>query len=966
MIKLFNINSNLLFRARLLVIAAFSVAYIVFLVYLSGSSLLANQTTSSENYTQITLKATQVARVFSEIDRIISIEKQELNQAFNSNPNEKFKPRRINYAVLERELANLKKHISTEEEELLHTSIKKLINDLKTLHLRINNLIFKKELKRAAQLDFYQLEKARKDLRTKLLDVLSGSESQLYDTQTKNRKDVTNKFIWIIISSIIYLIVISIFILNLIKELRNGTQQTTKYLTELNTGIVPIEELPTNYNELGVLNNYINALGQYHKRIRKNISSLIKDEDIIFQMVSENDKIGQLLADLKAKNNEILARQSQSVETHEYSEWVFNGIKLFNDILTKLAPSIEVLADKVILALVEYLKLPLAGFYAMHEDDNGSYLKLVATYAFDKRKLYNKRVEIGEGLVGASVIEKHISFHSNIPDDYFQISSGMGQAKPNKLMIIPLIHTDTVVGVIELATFTDFEKRYLDFLEQITPNIAVTVSTVEANERNYKLLTNSEKKINILEKQNSSLESQIEALKIESNNLQSSVEELGRLSKAVDAHTIVVELSDKGEILSFNSKFVEICKFPEVSLKKSKFHRFIKNIDEITLFHEGKPTQKKGLQRVVLTNQSLDAIPILGSLTWSTIYHNRVFFIGIEFGEYDTNLKKVYDASRKLKHELELATRELQLLRSEKEITQSVESVNKQIVQGLDPILAYAKFSKDWDLLDYNNTFIKQTQLKENSLKQLNLKDIIPSDFVERLSLLENSFRAGNIHRSVVPLQFENSTEDRWFEIEFVPILSLKKRLDHLFLNFRDLDEVHRREQLLENRHHRIVKMHGEITKLKKEIEQIKSESISRKEVADQIEEHNKTQQQLKESKEEKTLIEAKNLFLKEDKTKLNKTIKEQKHELEKQHDKIHATQQQLEALNQSLKEKQKKEEDLQTELEAIQKQYTLTQNRLSETEQEVERYKRDVSLPRAESSDKLKKWINDLKRFLK
>lgn len=56
---------------------------------------------------------------------------------------------------------------------------------------------------------------------------------------------------------------------------------------------------------------------------------------------------------------------------------------------------------------------------------------------------------MGEGLVGQCAKDGKIKQLFHIPDNYISISSSIGEAKPNAIMIVPIHLDGEVVGVME-------------------------------------------------------------------------------------------------------------------------------------------------------------------------------------------------------------------------------------------------------------------------------------------------------------------------------------------------------------------------------------------------------------------------------------------------------------------------------------------------------------------------------------
>src|SRR5436305_10205808 len=95
---------------------------------------------------------------------------------------------------------------------------------------------------------------------------------------------------------------------------------------------------------------------------------------------------------------------------------------------------------------------------AVSQDGHGTdpYLKLLASYAFRNRKNVGNKFALGEGLVGQAALEKERILLTNAPSDYVQISSGLGQAPPTNIIVLPVLFEGKVKAILELSSFEQF------------------------------------------------------------------------------------------------------------------------------------------------------------------------------------------------------------------------------------------------------------------------------------------------------------------------------------------------------------------------------------------------------------------------------------------------------------------------------------------------------------------------------
>src|SRR5439155_24121837 len=94
-------------------------------------------------------------------------------------------------------------------------------------------------------------------------------------------------------------------------------------------------------------------------------------------------------------------------------------------------------------------------------------LKLLASYAYKERKHIDNKFKLGEGLVGQCAFEKEKILLTNVPPEYISITSGLGEATPLNVIVLPVIFEGQVKAVMDLASFERFSPTHQTFLDQL-------------------------------------------------------------------------------------------------------------------------------------------------------------------------------------------------------------------------------------------------------------------------------------------------------------------------------------------------------------------------------------------------------------------------------------------------------------------------------------------------------------------
>jgi CheY-like chemotaxis protein/GAF domain-containing protein len=180
-------------------------------------------------------------------------------------------------------------------------------------------------------------------------------------------------------------------------------------------------------------------------------------------------------------------------------------------------------------------------------------LKLLASYAYRERKSVATSFRMGEGLVGQCALEKERILLTNVPENYIQITSGLGEAKPNNIIVLPIVFEGQVKAVMELASFERFNTTHLTFLDQLTESIGIVLNTLEANMRTEDLLKQSQSLARELQAQQDELQQTNAELEEKAKLLVLQNEEVARKNREVEQARQALE--EKASQLALTSKY---------------------------------------------------------------------------------------------------------------------------------------------------------------------------------------------------------------------------------------------------------------------------------------------------------------------------------------------------------------------------------------------------------------------------
>ncbi len=257
------------------------------------------------------------------------------------------------------------------------------------------------------------------------------------------------------------------------------------------------------------------------------------------ELLSPEDSLGlalqKMLSQLKERNDKLLQEsleKSQVMAEIEAKNWVKTQVEDINNMVQDV-DDLQLLAKTVIQRLAKTVSAGHGVFYALKasEQDQLTTLSLLGSYAFNQRKNISNDISLGEGLIGQCALEKQTILLTQVPADYVQISSGLGQHEPSSVIAIPIIYDNTCLGVIELASFNNFTQQYQDLLQQVCINLGFVINNLLSRKRIQNLLDDSKHKATQLQEQQEELKSANENLIEQTEQLTASEEELRQQSE---------------------------------------------------------------------------------------------------------------------------------------------------------------------------------------------------------------------------------------------------------------------------------------------------------------------------------------------------------------------------------------------------------------------------------------------------
>lgn len=309
-----------------------------------------------------------------------------------------------------------------------------------------------------------------------------------------------------ILGGIILLIMI-VLILPLLLVIRKSfigpLRQLLETTLQIGQGNIEIEPERGESDEIGKVNEALHQLTVGLKTKAVFLEHIEKDDlTYDYKPISSEDKLGHLLLHLRDNLKEVREQEQKLRKEEQQRNWTTAGIAKFGSILRSNTDNLNELGYNIIKNLIDYLNASQGGVYLYNDDDaEDLHLQLIASYAYDRRKYLDKKIALGESLIGTAAVERNVIYLNQLPADYIKITSGLGYTVPRSLLIVPMVMDENLLGVVEIAAVNTFEPYQIEFVKLIAENAASVLTTVKMNKQTSDLLKQSQEQADFMREQ---------------------------------------------------------------------------------------------------------------------------------------------------------------------------------------------------------------------------------------------------------------------------------------------------------------------------------------------------------------------------------------------------------------------------------------------------------------------------------
>ncbi|MGB9285479.1 MAG: HAMP domain-containing protein, partial [Candidatus Sulfotelmatobacter sp.] len=257
------------------------------------------------------------------------------------------------------------------------------------------------------------------------------------------------------------------------------------------------------------------------------------------------------VAELKDNINTMIDNLRLTTDRNTEQDWLKTNLARFTGMLQGQR-DLTTVGRMLLSELAPLVSAQQGVIYQMGGEESAE-MVLLSAFAGDGEDGHLRRLKIGEGLVGQCAAEKRRMLISELPPNTISIRSGLFEAVPQNVIVLPVLFEDRVKAVIELASLSTFTTSHLAFLEQLTASIGIVLNSIEATMQTEGLLKQSQQLATELQMQQKELQQTNEQLAQKAQQLAEQNVEVERKNQEIEQARRALE--DKAKELALTSKY---------------------------------------------------------------------------------------------------------------------------------------------------------------------------------------------------------------------------------------------------------------------------------------------------------------------------------------------------------------------------------------------------------------------------
>ncbi|MDX6253781.1 MAG: hypothetical protein QOJ11_115 [Frankiales bacterium] len=255
------------------------------------------------------------------------------------------------------------------------------------------------------------------------------------------------------------------------------------------------------------------------------------------------------VAELKDNINQMIANLRSTTDINAQQDWLKSNLARIGGRLQGQR-DLQAVTQMIMSEVTPVVEAVQGAFFLVEQAEEQPVLRLAASYGASRK---DARFSLGEGLIGQAAFDKRSLRVQGVPGGYLTVRSGLGEAPPADVFVLPVLFEEQVLGVIELASFQSFSEMHTGFLEQLVETIGVVLNTIIANVRTEELLEQS---------QRLAQELQVQSVELQRTNaeLEDKAALLGEQNRSIEIQNREIEmarlgLEEKAEQLALSSQY---------------------------------------------------------------------------------------------------------------------------------------------------------------------------------------------------------------------------------------------------------------------------------------------------------------------------------------------------------------------------------------------------------------------------